>query len=119
MVLFMLALLLFQAGTGLFAHDDISNSGPLANWISTHLSDIVSELHSSTFDFLLALTGIHIAAVLFYRFFKRENLITPMITGSKSIADKAAPTLSFVSSWIALLLLGIVAAGIALLITQA
>jgi hypothetical protein len=28
--------------------------------------------------------GIHIVAILFYLFFKRENLITPMLTGERT-----------------------------------
>lgn len=118
-VLFMLGLLLFQAGTGLFSNDDMIDKGPLVHWISTDLSDILSELHEEAFNFLLALVGLHIVAVLFYRFFKRENLITPMITGNKSVSDKTTPALRFTSPWIALLLLGIVVAGFMLLITQA
>jgi len=119
MILFMLGLLLFQAVTGLFANDDIINEGPLVHWISKDLSDILSGLHEGAFNFLLALIGLHIAAVLFYRFFKRENLITPMITGNKSVSGKATPDLRFTSTWIALLLLGIAVAGVALLVTRA
>lgn len=115
MVLSMLGLLLFQAGTGLFAHDDVTNEGPLVHLISTQLSDILSELHEGAFDFLLVLISVHIAAVLFYRFFKRDDLITPMITGAKPVSDKTVPNLRFTSTWIALLLLAIVAAGVALL----
>ena len=118
-VLFMLALLLFQAGTGLFANDDMIDKGPLVHLITTDLSDILSELHEEAFNFLLALVGLHIAAVLFYRLFKRENLVTPMVTGKKSVTGKTAPDQRFTSTWTALLLLIIVVAGVALLVTRA
>ena len=119
MVLLMAGFLLFQAGTGLFANDDVINEGPLVHWISKDISDILSGLHEKSFDILLILAGLHIAAVLFYRFFKRDNLITPMITGRKSLTDKTTPNLRFTSGWVALLLLGIVVAGVALLVAQA
>ena len=119
MVVLMLGLLLFQTTTGLFANDDIINEGPLAHWISKDMSDILSGLHQTAFNILLALAGLHIVAVLFYRFFKRENLVTPMITGNKSVSGTITPELRFTSIWIALLLLGIVVAGVAWLVTRA
>ncbi len=119
MVLLMLGFLLFQAVTGLFSNDDVSNEGPLAHWISKEISDILSGLHQEAFDILLVIVGLHIAAVLFYRFFKRDNLITPLITGFKPLTGETPPKLHFTSNWIALLLLGMVIAGVALLITKA
>ncbi|TCV86414.1 cytochrome b/b6 domain-containing protein [Sulfurirhabdus autotrophica] len=119
MVLLMLGFLLFQAVTGLFSNDDVSSEGPLAHWISKDISDILSGLHHESFDILLVIVGLHIAAVLFYRFFKRDNLITPLITGFKPLAGETPPKLRFTSNWIALLLFGIVIAGVALLVTKA
>lgn len=119
MALLMVFFLLFQAGSGLFANDDVTNEGPLVHWISKDFSDILSGLHEKSFDILLVLVGVHIAAVLFYRFYKRDNLITPMITGRKPSVDETPTNLRFTSGWVALLLLGIAVAGVALLITQA
>ena len=45
MVLFMLALLLFQAATGLFADDEIATQGPLAVKVSSAAVSRMSKLH--------------------------------------------------------------------------
>lgn len=96
-VIGMLALLLFQAITGLFSTDDSgSTRGPLAHLISDNASDTISTIHSVAFDFLIALIGIHITAVLFYRIFKHDGLLTAMITGTKDlIPGMTIPELRF------------------------
>jgi cytochrome b len=107
MVVALLAALLVQTGTGLFSNDDIAAEGPLFALISKQLSDKLSTIHSWNFNFLLALSAIHIAAVLFHVFVKKENLVAAMFTGVKKLdADDATrvPAARFVSSWRALAL---------------
>jgi cytochrome b len=82
-ILAMLISLLVQAGTGLFANDDILTEGPLYALVSKQTSDWLTGVHHLNQKVLLVLVLIHIAAVLFYLIAKRENLIKPMITGSK------------------------------------
>lgn len=89
-VLAMLGCLLVQAGTGLFSNDDIMMEGPLVKWISKDTSDFISKVHEINFNVLLALVILHVGAVLFYRFVKRDDLITPMITGKKQVAGDSA-----------------------------
>lgn len=79
----MLLSLFIQAGTGLFANDDIATQGPLFGWVSKESSDWLTGIHLLNQKIILALISIHIFAVLFHLFFKRENLVTPMITGFK------------------------------------
>lgn len=79
-----------QAGTGLFANDDIMTEGPLAHFVSKGLSDVLTSVHHFNFWVLLTLTAIHIAAVLFYYFYKSENLIAAMLTGNKHVARLSA-----------------------------
>ena len=69
-----------------------------------------AELHGDVVDVLLVLIGLHLAAILFYRLFKRERLVKPMVTGWALLpaGDRPAPRL--VSDWRALLVLAIVAA---------
>ncbi|MDR3391807.1 MAG: cytochrome b/b6 domain-containing protein [Sulfuriferula sp.] len=116
-VILMLGLLAFQAVTGLFSNDDLLASGPLAHLISGDLSDTISDIHHEAFDYLLAIAGIHIAAVLFYRFYKRSNLIITMITGYKTLPN-TIPTsgLRFVTNWRALGLFMLIGAGVAALV---
>jgi hypothetical protein len=40
---------------------------------------------------LLALIGLHLAAILFYLIVKRANLIGPMITGHRRTIDAEGP----------------------------
>lgn len=111
-VLGMLAVLLFQAISGLFLTDEIMFEGPLFKYISGSVASLLAEAHEANAGILFALIGLHLAAILFYRFAKRENLITPMITGSKDIP--AATPLSHARGGHALLGLGVFAAAAAL-----
>lgn len=83
-VMAMLFALLIQAGTGLFANDDIATEGPLYKWISKAASDRLTSIHHFNHDIIIALVAVHVAAVLFHLVYKRENLILPMITGMRS-----------------------------------
>ena len=110
-VVAMLAVLLLQAGLGIFAVDvDGFNEGPLSFLVSYDAAREAAELHGDVVDVLLVLIGLHLAAILFYRLFKRERLVKPMATGWALLpaGDRPAPRL--VSDWRALLVLAIVAA---------
>jgi len=117
MVLALLASLLLQAGTGLFANDDIMLEGPLAKYISKQTSDWLTGVHHLNVVVLLVLIGLHIAAALFYLMVKRENLILPMLSGTK----RAGPGREFEPTrggalWLAALLLTGCAAAVAWLV---
>ena len=110
-VVAMLLVLLLQAGLGVFAVDvDGFNEGPLSFLVSYDAAREAAELHGDVVDILLILVGLHLAAILFYRVFKRERLVKPMVTGWASLpaGDRPAPRL--VSAWRALLVLAIAAA---------
>jgi cytochrome b len=83
-VMAMLLALLIQAGTGLFANDDIATEGPLYKWVSKAASDRLTSIHHLHHNVIIVLVAVHVAAVLFHLTYKRENLISPMITGRKS-----------------------------------
>lgn len=89
-VLAMLAVLLFQAATGLFANDEIMNMGPFYGWIAPELSNRITSLHRASADWLLALIALHVAAVAFYARFLRQPLVRAMISGRKP-ASVVAP----------------------------
>jgi cytochrome b len=112
MVIALLLALLLQAGTGLFANDDIMTEGPLYQHISKELSDRLSLVHQVNSYVLAVLIILHIAAALYYLWGKRENLILPMVTGRKSTrADQGdVEDLRGGALWLALLLLAMCAA---------
>jgi cytochrome b len=81
----MLALIMVQFCTGLFANDDIAFDGPLAKLISKELSDRLTGIHMFSINFLLALVVLHLAAIVYYVGFKKDKLIEPMLTGWKDV----------------------------------
>lgn len=94
-VLAMLAALAVQVGLGLFASDkDGLYQGPLSYHVSQETAETLTERHETWFYVLLALIVLHLAAILYYRLVKREDLITPMVTGRGAAAgeDGAAMT---------------------------
>ena len=74
-----------QVFTGLFVDDEVSFQGPLAKYVSGSISSFLSEIHEGNQVVILTLIAIHIAAILFYKIFKGEDLIKPMISGDKEI----------------------------------
>ncbi len=117
MIALMLLCLLVQAGTGMFANDDIVTEGPLVGWVSKETSDWLTTIHKWNFEVLLVLAGVHVAAVLFYLLVLRRNLLTAMFTGRKPLTDgEAPPALRFASPLLALLLAAGTAGGVWLLV---
>jgi len=117
MIVVMLLCLLIQAGTGLFANDDIMTEGPLYPWVSKATSDLLSKIHGINFYVLLALIALHVAAALYYLWGKRENLILPMFSGSKKMPDTVqAPESRGGALWLAGLLLALCAGGVYFLV---
>ena len=111
MVLVLLAVLLVQAGTGLFSNDGVRFNGPLAAQVSSALSDRLTSLHAAMFNVTLLLVWLHIVAVLFYRYVCGENLVAAMINGLKPRSQlPARANLKFVALHWALLSLSLAAA---------
>lgn len=115
-VLAMLALLLVQAGTGLFSNDDIATEGPLAKLVSKAVSDRITGIHHLNVDVLYVLIGLHLCAVAYYYFAKRENLVKPMLTGFKVAAIPTDAVQTSGKTWLAALLLALCAGGVYVLI---
>ena len=81
-----LAVLAAQVLTGLIADpEDFINAGPWAGYVSDAASRRALALHHDLSTVLLALVALHLAAVAFYRVWKREDLIRPMIHGRKRV----------------------------------
>lgn len=81
-VLVLLGLLAVQIVTGLFAVDlDGLESGPLSYLVDFDRGRVAAEIHEVSFNILLAVSAIHVVAILFYLAFKRRNLIAAMISG--------------------------------------
>jgi cytochrome b len=105
-------LLLLQVVLGLFAIDvEGLNSGPLDTLVSFDTGRWFAHLHGRVFNLLLILSGLHVAAIMFYWIYKRDNLIEAMITGSKRLPEgESRPHPRFVRLWWAVP--GLLAAGL-------
>ncbi|MBK5102755.1 MAG: cytochrome b/b6 domain-containing protein [Burkholderiales bacterium] len=116
-VIVMLTVLLVQASTGLFANDDIATEGPLAKLLSKDLSDRITGIHHLNIKLLYALIALHLSAVAFYVLGKHENLVKPMITGFKSVANGGGGGAQRPARiWLAAVLLAICAGAVYLLV---
>ena len=83
-VLAMLLLLAIQVGLGTLAVDvDGLESGPFSYLIEFDSGRAAAEWHAFLFNLLLGLIAVHLAAVVFYVAYRRQELIRPMITGSR------------------------------------
>ncbi len=98
-VMALLGLLALQVSLGLFAQDtDGVASGPLNHLVSWDVAETLTEAHELGFNLLLALIAVHLAAIVYYRLFRQDDLIRPMLSGRRSYAGPvAAPRI--VSGW--------------------
>jgi cytochrome b len=83
----LLALLIAQVATGLIADDEVATVGPLNRFVDAALGLRATSWHEGPGQYLvLALVALHIAAVLYYRFGRGNDLIAPMWHGDKALA---------------------------------
>lgn len=90
MVLVMLALLVLQVATGLFANDDANTEGPLFDRVGKDTSDWLSHIHAVNFTLIQIAVVLHIVAILVYLALKHD-LVRPMITGHKRLPERLPP----------------------------
>ncbi|HWI82535.1 cytochrome b/b6 domain-containing protein [Ramlibacter sp.] len=90
-VLAMLALLLVQVGTGLVGDDESAFTGPLNKFVTSAQGLAATWYHKRVGQWVIvALVLLHVAAVLFYRWKKGEDLVRPMVHGDKAVAAAVA-----------------------------
>ncbi len=110
-VLLLLTLLGAQIGLGLFALNDDMEGGPLSDLVSYDHAVQALGLHEIGFNLILVVIAIHVAAIAWYRVVKRDDLITPMVTGKRAYATTVeAPA---IAPWWRVLISAAVAGGIA------
>lgn len=116
MVVLLLALLLGQAVSGLFANHDVgftySQHGPLANAVSEATSERMTNLHVALIDWLLVAVLLHVLAVVSYRLLKGQDLVVPMVTGTKALPAGHARVPRHAPRVLGFVLLGAAAAGV-------
>ncbi len=73
-----------QAISGLFVDDEIMFSGPYFNSVSADFASTMNFVHNNFINVILVLVAVHIAAVLYHAFVRRERIIRAMLSGKKS-----------------------------------
>ena len=107
-VLALLSLLLLQVSTGLFSDDEIAFTGPLVSLVSGDTVSLATKYHKSIGKLLLLLlVALHVAAIVFYKLVKKDNLVRPMVLGDKQVetpvpsaADTAGSRLLALALWV-------------------
>lgn len=112
-VLALLAALLAQAGTGLFANDDILTEGPLAKLVSKATSDRAATIHYWNQWALYALVAMHVLAVLVHRVRFGDNLVGPMLVGVKRLPPRFAGEDAGPTPWLRAIVVAALAAAFA------
>jgi len=87
----LLLLTLAQTLSGLVGNDEISFYGPLYKLVESDVSLWCTGLHQQMAYYGLAVfVGLHVASMVFYKLVKKDDLITPMLTGKKVVAPADA-----------------------------
>ena len=87
-VLLLFGLMIAEVGLGLFAQDiDGIEAGPLARFVSYDAANAARDWHALLFNLILGVVALHVLAILFYLIVKRDNLVSPMISGRKVFDD--------------------------------
>lgn len=84
-VLALLGTVTAQVWLGLFSGDPFDGAtGPLNDRVGVLTADWMTDWHKTLYEVIFILIGLHLAAIAYYAFVKRKNLVTPMITGKAS-----------------------------------
>jgi cytochrome b len=84
-VALLLALLLAETLTGLYVANDIADEGPLTEIVPAPVANAISAAHGILWDVLLAAIVLHVLAIAAYAAAKGQNLLLPMIIGTKAL----------------------------------
>jgi len=83
-VIAMLLMLAIQVLSGFISDDEIAATGPWTSLVPNAWIELATEYHSEIGKtILIVLVILHVASILYYKRYKNEDLITPMIKGDK------------------------------------
>jgi len=90
-VVTMLAALLAQAISGLFVDDEIATQGPLAAKVSNAMVGRMSAVHGYNEWVVVSVVALHVAAIAYYQWGMRIDLVGPMLHGETLVAGPMPP----------------------------
>jgi cytochrome b len=108
MVLILLVLLLVETLTGLYVANDIANEGPMTEMVPAWTANAIASSHAIVWDAMLAAIVLHVLAIAGFALIKSQNLLRPMITGTKRLPAASREPRTGSPALAALLLLGCV-----------
>ena len=92
-VLAMLLALLLQVVSGFCSDDEVAATGPWTPLISGDWVSFATNYHTEIGQVLLMLLiALHVASIAFYKYFKQEDLVTPMLKGDKALPSDTPPS---------------------------
>jgi cytochrome b len=92
MVLLLLVLLLAETLTGVYVANDIADEGPMTEMVPAWAANAIASSHAIVWGVLLAAIVLHVLAIAVFAAIKGQNLLRPMITGTKVLpASTPAP----------------------------
>jgi len=111
-VLALLGMLVVQVSTGLIADDEIANNGPLSRYVATATSLAATSWHKTYGQWIIiALVVLHVAAIAFYWFRRRQNLVAPMLHGDKLLTKDVPASIDTATSRVLALAIAAACAG--------
>lgn len=116
-VIALLAVIGFQATTGLFATDDIMTQGPLFAHVSESTASLLTSWHKFNEWIIIGLIALHLLAVAWYAIVRRKRLVRAMIVGdveAKSVPPGTEPAQDGIVVWIRAILLAACVTGLIL-----
>ncbi|HEY1560707.1 MAG TPA: cytochrome b/b6 domain-containing protein [Caulobacteraceae bacterium] len=90
MVFILLALILAETLTGLYVANDVADEGPITEMAPAWVANAVTSAHAILWDALLAAIVLHVVAIAAFAVIKGQNLLRPMITGTKVMPASVA-----------------------------
>jgi cytochrome b len=82
----LLLILAAQVGTGLMSDDEIAFFGPLVRFVSGDTVSMATSYHKNVGKFIvIALVGLHLLAIAYYKWIKKQALVRPMVVGDKQL----------------------------------
>jgi len=85
-VIAVLAIIATQAISGLFVSDEIFMQGPYYASVSSSNQDIANWIHHNLFIAIWVFLAFHLSAIVFYKLYKKQDLVKAMVTGYKDNA---------------------------------
>ncbi len=87
MALFLLALLLAETLSGLYVANDIADVGPFTAIVPAWVANAIEASHTIVWEALFAAIIVHVLAIFGYAVVKGQNLLLPMIVGTKVLPE--------------------------------